>query len=368
MSGLLIVILVVLVLVVIIQISKASEYVSILRGKEKSQANANKVNAGLMILFLILGLIGVYVCNELLKDKLLPEAASIQGKAIDKEMVTTLIITGIVFFATQIMLFYFAWRYRSRPGHKAKYYPQHNPANDRLEITWTSLTLIVLLVLIVIGLREWFKITGPAPKDAMELEVTGKQFNWIFRYPGKDGELGKKDFKLIDPTKSNPLGQDWGDKANRDDIVSNGIMHLVVNKPVKLLINSQDVIHDVGLPHFRLKMDAVPGVPTTLWFTPTITTEEMKKKTGDPDFVYELACDQLCGNGHYSMRATIIVETQAEFDKWVQSQKSQYQLAMAETPATSDSSKTNGMQPATDSTGTNGTKAVADSSKGVAIR
>ncbi|HLR37893.1 MAG TPA: hypothetical protein VK084_07600, partial [Chitinophagaceae bacterium] len=120
------------------------------------------------------------------------------------------------------------------------------------------------------------------------------------------------------------------DPANKDDIVSNGVMHLVVDKPVKLIINSQDVIHDVGLPHFRLKMDAVPGVPTTLWFTPTITTKEMKERTGDPDFVYELACDQLCGNGHYSMRATIIVETQEEFDAWAASQKSQYQYAHAE--------------------------------------
>lgn len=367
MNALLIVILVVLVLVVIIQISKASEYVSILRGKEKSQAQANKVNSGLMILFLVLGLIGVYICNELLKGKLLPEPASVQGVAIHKEIVTTLIITGIVFVATQIMLFYFAWRYRSRPGHEAKFFPQHSPGNDRLEITWTALTLIVLLILIVIGLKQWFKITGPAPKDAMVVEVTGKQFNWIFRYPGQDEEMGKKDYKLIDPAKSNPLGQDWTDKANEDDIVSNGIMHLVVNKPVKLLINSQDVIHDVGLPYFRLKMDAVPGVPTTLWFTPTITTEQMKKKTGDPDFVYELACDQLCGNGHYSMRATIIVETQEEFDQWVTSQKSQYQLAMSsETPA-SDSTKANGMQPVTDSTSTHAMNA-ADSTKTVAAR
>src|SRR5699024_1458968 len=97
--------------------------------------------------------------------------------------------------------------------------------------------------------------------------------------------------------------------------------------PVKLIINSQDVIHDVGLPYFRLKMDAVPGMATTLWFTPTITTKKMKEITDDPDFVYELACDQLCGNGHYSMRATIIVQTQEEFDKWEASRKSQYDIA-----------------------------------------
>jgi len=336
MSGLLIFLTVALVLVVVIQISKASEYVSILKGREKSQEQANKVNATLMILFLIFGLIGVYICNELLKDKLLPEAASIQGKAIDTMIWWTLILTGIVFVGTQIMLFYFAFRYRGRPGKTGKYVPD----NDKLELTWTSITAGVLLILIIFGLREWFIITAPGPKDAMVVEVTGKQFNWIFRYPGKDGVLGGKDYKLIDGVKNNPLGQNWTDKSNDDDVVSNGEMHLVVNRPVRLIINSQDVIHDVGLPNFRMKMDAMPGIPTTLWFTPTITTKEMIKKTGDPDFVYELACDQLCGNGHYSMRATIIVETQAEFDKWEAAQKPQYKLAMeSETPAATDSTK-----------------------------
>lgn len=353
MSGLLIFLTVALVLVVVIQISKASEYVSILKGKEKSQEQANKVNATLMILFLIFGLIGVYICHEVLKDKLLPEAASIQGKAIDTMIWWTLILTGIVFLGTQIMLFYFAFRYRGRPGKTGKYFPD----NDKLEVTWTSITAGVLLILIIFGLREWFIITAPGPKDAMVVEVTGKQFNWMFRYPGKDGVLGGTNYKLIDAAKSNPLGQDWSDKANDDDVVSNGEMHLVVNRPVRLIINSQDVIHDVGLPYFRMKMDAMPGIPTTLWFTPTITTDEMKQKTGDPDFVYELACDQLCGNGHYSMRATIIVETQAAFDKWEAAQKSQYQYAMeGQQPATSDSTKT--ATPA----------APADTAKTVALR
>lgn len=352
MSGLLIFLTVALVLVVVIQISKASEYVAILKGKDKAQEQANKVNATLMILFLIFGLIGVYICHELLKDKLLPEAASIQGKAIDQMIWWTLILTGIVFLVTQIALFYFAFKYRGKAGKTGKYFPD----NDKLEITWTSITAGVLLILIIFGLREWFIITAPGPKDAMVVEVTGKQFNWFFRYPGHDGVLGGKDYKLVNAAESNPLGQNWNDKANDDDVVSNGTMHLVVNKPVRLIINSQDVIHDVGLPHFRMKMDAMPGIPTTLWFTPTVTTQEMIKKTGDPDFVYELACDQLCGNGHYSMRATIVVETQAEFDKWIASQTPQYQTAMGDAGAASDSTKTVGTAP------------VADSIKTVAVR
>ena len=121
-------------------------------------------------------------------------------------------------------------------------------------------------------------------------------------------------------------------------------MHVVVNKPVKLVINSQDVIHDVGLPHFRMKMDAVPGTPTTLWFTPIYTTEEMKVRTGNPDFVYEISCDQMCGAGHFTMRGIIIVESQLEFDGWMASQKPEYYKAFPsldpDKPALTDSSKT----------------------------
>jgi cytochrome c oxidase subunit II len=104
-------------------------------------------------------------------------------------------------------------------------------------------------------------------------------------------------------------------------------MHLVVGKPVKLVIGAKDVIHDVGLAHFRMKMDAVPGTPTTMWFTPRFTTKEMKEKTGNPDFVYELSCDQMCGKGHYSMRGVVVVETQAEFEAWLASKKPQYYVA-----------------------------------------
>lgn len=327
MSTIFIILTIIAVFVVVVQVAKMLEYVSQLRGREKTDRDTNKVNAWLLILFLVAGLVAVYCCNIALKGKLLPEAASIQGKAIDHMMWVTLIITGIVFVVTQVMLFLFSFLFRSRPGHAAQYISEYSVNNNRLEVAWTSATMLVLLILVVVGLRQWFKITGPAPRDAMIVEVTGKQFDWIFRYPGADGELGKKRYQLVDAARSNPLGQQWKDPRNRDDIVTTTTMHLVVNRPVKLLINSQDVIHDVGLPYFRLKMDAVPGVPTTLWFTPTITTRKMKQITHNPNFVYELACDQLCGNAHYAMRATIVVETQAEFNRWAAAQRSQYVIA-----------------------------------------
>lgn len=128
-------------------------------------------------------------------------------------------------------------------------------------------------------------MTGDSPPHALQVEVTGHQFGWEFRYPGADSTFGRKNFKL---TKgANSLGVDFDDPASRDDIHVSTTLHLPVNRPVRFIINAQDVIHDVGLSHFRLKMDAVPGIPTTLWFTPLYTTAKMKEITGNPNFVYE---------------------------------------------------------------------------------
>jgi cytochrome c oxidase subunit 2 len=311
-----------LAFLVVFQIAKASEYVSILKGEEKSRKQNNKINGFLMIAFLILGLIGVVWCNDLLypKSGLKVGAASSEGKSIDEMMWVTIIITGVVFIITQILLFWFSFRYQENDKKKPYYFPQNNV----LEIIWTVVPTITFTVLIIIGLKYWFKFTAPAPKNAQLIEITGHQFAWEIRYPGRDGILGRKNYKLTDPAKNNSLGVDWADAASHDDIHVTTTMHVVVNKPVQLVINSQDVIHDVGLPQFRLKMDAVPGTPTALWFTPIYTTEQMKKKTGDPDFVYEIACDQLCGIGHFTMRGIIVVETQKEFNDWMIKQRPEY--------------------------------------------
>jgi cytochrome c oxidase subunit 2 len=159
--------------------------------------------------------------------------------------------------------------------------------------------------------------------------VTGKQFGWIFRYPGKDGSFGKKYFKNID-NASNSLGLIWDDELTHDDLVMEQTVYLVKGKPVKFVLGSRDVIHDVGLSQFRLKMDAVPGIPTTMWFTPKYTTKEMKEITGNPNFVYEISCDQLCGNGHYSMKGIIEVIDQEEFDAVMAKQKPYYYTAFPE--------------------------------------
>jgi cytochrome c oxidase subunit II len=270
--------------------------------------------------------LGVYYCNERLGGKILKlgSAASDHGVDVDNMMMITIIITGIVFVITQFLLFWFAYKYQASEKRKAFYFPH----NNKLEVIWTVIPAIVLTVMVGFGLFYWFRMTGEAPKEAMVVEVTGSQFKWEYRYPGKDKVLGKKFYKQINDANNNPLGQLWDDPANHDDIyVSGEEMHLVVNKPVKLVIGAKDVIHDVGLAHFRMKMDAVPGTPTTMWFTPIKTTLEMKKELNDPEFVYELSCDQMCGQGHYSMRGTIIVESQEEFDRWMASKKPKYYAA-----------------------------------------
>jgi len=311
---------IVLIYIVIFQIAKASEYVSVLKGEDVSRKQNNKINGFLMVAFMIMGLIGVWYCNKLYfhKTLLAVDSASVEGARVDSMLWITIGVTGTVFIITQMILFWFAYKYQESDTRKVFYFPH----NNKLEVLWTIVPAIVLTVLVIYGLRNWFLFTGEPPKNAMVVEVTGKQFNWIFRYPGKDGAFGKKYFRNIDEATNN-LGLIWDDQLSHDDVIADK-MYLVKGRPVKLIIGSRDVIHDVGLSHFRLKMDAVPGIPTTLWFTPKYTTKEMKDLTNNPNFVYEISCDQMCGNSHYSMKGIIEVVDQEEYDVWMAKQKPQY--------------------------------------------
>ena len=321
MSGYFILAILTLAFVVTFQIAKASEYVSVLKGEEKAFRQNNRINAFLFIAFLVLGLAAAWWCNEEYYKKTLmaQPSASDHGEKVDFMLMLTFAVTGLVFLITQILLFWFAFKYQYREKRKAFYFPH----NNKLELIWTVVPAIFLTVLVGLGMFYWFKMTGDAPKDAQLVEITGKQFNWMVRYPGKDNVFGRKNYRLTDASNGNALGVDWEDAASHDDVEATEV-HLVVGKPVKLVIGAQDVIHDVGLVHFRMKMDAVPGIPTTMWFTPKYTTAQMKEITGNKDFVYEISCDQMCGSGHYSMRGVIVVETQEEFDAWMASKKPQY--------------------------------------------
>lgn len=323
----------VLVFAVIFQIAKASEYVSVMKGEENTRKQNNKINAFLLMGLLVFGLIGAWYCNDLYYGKtLFPQgSASVEGEQIDTMLWITIAVTGLVFVITQILLFWFAYKYQESDTRKAFYFSH----STKLELIWTTIPAIVLAVLVVFGLKAWFKITGDPPKNAIVVEVTGHQFAWEFRYTGPDKILGRKDYRL---TKGvNSLGVDFNDPASLDDIHVSGTMHIPVGVPVKMVINSQDVIHSVGIPHFRMKMDAVPGIPTTQWFTPKYTTAEMKTRTGNPNFTFEISCDQMCGAGHFSMRGVIIVETMEEYKKWLSEQKAEYFSVFPEkAPATAD--------------------------------
>lgn len=363
------------------QIAKASEYVSVLKGEKKSFEQNNKINGFLMVVFLVLGLIGVYWCNKALYPKtLMPyPSASEHGDNIDTMLKITLLITGIVFFLTQILLFWFAYKYQYSDKRRAFYYPH----NNKLEVIWTTVPAITLCILVGFGLYYWFKITGEAPANSMQVEITGKQFGWIYRYPGKDNVFGKKYFRMIDEAEGNLLGMLWkdstmetpngvqnlkADPTGYDDIIQTSAMYLIKDQPVKLIINSRDVIHDVGLPHFRMKMDAVPGTPTTMWFTPKYTTEEMKKITNNPNFEYEISCDQMCGNGHYSMKGLIKVVTRDEFVLWRAKQQPGYKApAQAGAPATTspDAQPAPAAQPA--DTAAAGSGAAVEAAKGTLV-
>lgn len=336
MSGFIVTSLIILVFIIIYQIGKASEYAAVLRGKEKVDAQVNRAMAYLLVAVFLLGMWGIFACHSYFKDMMLPVAACETGRNYDFMFNITTVVTGIVFFLTQAVLFWFCFKYQASEKRTAFFFAHSN----KLELIWTTIPAIAMAILVAFGLRNWFNVTSEAPKDATVIEIVGKQFNWLIRYPGADNELGKRDFRKINDA-TNVLGLDWSDPHNEDDIIAqNGEMHCVVNKPVKLVIGSRDVIHDVGLPHFRMKMDAVPGITTTLWFTPTITSDSMKQITNNPDFVYEIACDQLCGKGHYAMRGTIIVETQAQYDEWMKSQQSYYALNNANAaPAPAEETK-----------------------------
>ncbi len=320
-SGLLLAASIVLLVVVIFQLARVVDNLSILRGEEKSRLSNDKLQGQLMLAFLIVGMLALAYSLWALRDHLWIEPASVHGEWLDSMFFVTLFFTGVIFILTHILLFYFSYRYRHTADRKAYYYPE----NVKLEMWWTVVPAIVLTTLVIIGIYRWFQITGPEPPDRMVVEITGQQFSWNYRYPGPDGDLGAFNFRYI--TAVNKVGIDFTDPAAKDDFMATEL-RAVVNKPILLRIRAKDVIHSVGIPYMRVKMDAMPGLVTRFWFIPTITTDEMRQRTGNPDFNYEIVCDQLCGVGHYGMKGILVVQTQEEFDAWAKAQPSFYEAAV----------------------------------------
>ena len=308
-----------LILIIIFQIARANEYITALRGdEEKAQERANQINSTLFLVFMVVGLAASFWSAWYYSPWYLPYPSSVHGVWIRNAFFWTLVATVPVFVVTQIALFWFSYDYRGREGHKAFYYP----GSTKLEMIWTAIPAFVMVLLVYNGLDNWFKIMSSAPENALVMEATGQQFAWTLRYAGKDNKLGTKTVKLINA--ENAVGQDWKDVANHDDFVADEL-HMQVGRPILVKINAIDVLHNFSLPHFRVKMDAVPGIPTQFWFTPTKTTAQMRAELNDPEFVYELNCNQLCGQAHWNMRRVVVVEEAAEFEKWFASQKPTYQ-------------------------------------------
>lgn len=276
---------------------------------------SNKLNAVLMLLFPIIGSIAATWSFLEAKPKFLPESASEHGVLTDNMFWISMGIITLAFFITNLLLFVFAWRYQYRADRKAVFYP----VNHKLEIIWTVIPAIVMAVLVFTGWRVWRDITAQAPENAYVIELVGKQFNWYARYPGKDdGKLGNYNYRLIEPT--NEVGLDFTDEASFDDFTSTQL-HIPKGVPVLLKIRARDVLHSVFLPHLRVKMDAVPGMPTKFWFVATKTTEEMRNETGNPEFSYQLNCTEICGQGHFSMRMPMIVEEEEDYKAWLAQNK-----------------------------------------------
>jgi len=232
-----------------------------------------------------------------------PDLASVHGADIDSVFMAVLVVTGVAFVVVQGLLGFFAARYGAQGGERAAYW--HD--NPKAEAFLLIVTAVILTVLVFMGQRVWASIYfTDAPADALEVRVTAEQFQWSFHYPGPDGVFGRTDNKLI--TATNNIGLDReGDPAAKDDIFSLNVMHLPANRPVKVRLRSKDVIHSFFLPHHRVKQDAVPGMAIQIWFTPN--------RPGQ----YELACAELCGLGHYRMKATLVVDpSQEEYNKWLQ--------------------------------------------------
>ena len=285
---------------------------------EKEREKENDINAWLMLVFGAAYLLSVVYMMWKYEPYLLPVSASEHGVTIDNLMTLNWWILGVVFFATHILLFWFAYKYKFSKDRRAFFYPE----NNKLELIWTVIPTIVLAVVIYTGLKAWNDITQSDNDDGMVVEVYGKQFDWTARYSGKDNVLGASNFRMI--ADDNPLGVDRNDKASKDDIITREI-HLPKGIPVEFKFNSRDVIHSAYFPHFRAQMNCVPGMTTSFYMVPTITTEEMREITGNKDFNYILLCNKICGVAHFNMKMNVVVEEPAEFKKWLRNEKLVFQ-------------------------------------------
>jgi len=308
----------VLVLAILYMIFRIDGLVSLVKPKKEGEVDeaGNNVHAYLFLFFLVASLVVFFWYSFAHIDGYELPVASEHGKITDSLFWITMWITVGSFTIIFIGMFWFTFKYRYQKNRKAEFFAD----NSTLEIVWTIVPAIVLALLIFRGLAVWNDITSPASKEAEVVEVVAQQFFWSARYPGvKDQVLGHQNFKMIDAV--NEFGLDLSDKNSFDDFKS-GALNLPPGKEVLLKIRSRDVLHSVFLPHFRVKMDAVPGMETHFKFTVTKSTQQMRDETGNPNFNYEMACTEICGRGHFSMKFPVFVhDSVEEYEKWKAAQE-----------------------------------------------
>jgi cytochrome c oxidase subunit 2 len=244
----------------------------------------------------------------------LPTGASTAAAGIDHHFTTTYILMGAVFVYAQVALGFFAWKFRDRGASSSKA-ASYSHGNNTLEILWTVLTLVLFVGMNLMSRSIWASERfDSAQPGALQVEVTGMQFAWYFRYAGSDGKFGAIKPELIDASAGgeSALGLDPSDPASKDDVVA-GTMYVPVGRQVELILRAQDVIHSFFIPSMRFKQDAVPGLAIHMHFTPIATGE------------YEIACAEICGLGQYKMHGMRKVGSPGDFETWLTAREAEKQ-------------------------------------------
>ena len=341
---------VVLLSISVWQIAKIFEVSNLGQKKDNSQVANHKDNdmqGKLMFAFLVfIYLVTIFSFVSYTKV-LLPESASEHGVTYDSLFFISFALIMFVQIITQALLHYFSYKYRGLKNTKATFITH----NNRLEFIWTIIPAIVLFGLILYGMTTWSQIMNfEEDEDALVIELYAQQWNWKARYAGNDNVLGDANVRFLnDYDGRNTVGIDSSDPNGLDDVVVTQEFHLPVNRKVIFKFRSQDVLHSAYMPHFRAQMNCVPGMITQFSFTPTVTTEEMRQNADVVDkvtrinkirydksqeliakgeeslepyqFDYLLLCAKICGASHYNMQMKIVVESEKDFNKWIDKQK-----------------------------------------------
>ena len=245
----------------------------------------------------------------------LPPLAAAHGGQVDALIGWTHLFMLVLFLGWGGFFTFALIRFRRSRQPVANYTGATSHTSSYLEV---AVAVVEAVLLVGFSIPLWAARVDHAPResDALLVEVTGEQFAWNIHYAGPDGKFGRTDVNLLD-LQSNPLGIDRADAAAKDDVTTVNQLYLPVDKPIIVRLRSKDVIHSFGVPEFRVKQDAIPGLTIPIWFVPNVTTAEMRRRTGNAEFQYEIACAQLCGLGHARMRGFVTVQTADEFKKWL---------------------------------------------------